>query len=135
MEVWNYYDMDLVRFIEDLKEIGFQSTDDKLFEFAINDELLISIITRLPYSLSSIIIENYIPGFSNWEIQLPSILIQHTEKGYALRVSLSGKYLTPFIKNEKIYKRQEDVYKNEENFNYNVRYSVCIHCMQHQSAG
>lgn len=98
MEVWNYYDMDLVRFIENLKEIGFQSTDDKLFEFAINDELLISIITRLPYSLSSIIIKNYIPGFSNWEIQLPSILIQHTEKGYALRVSLSGKYLTPFIK-------------------------------------
>lgn len=76
-------------------------------------------------------IENYIPGFSNWEIQLPSILIQHTEKGYALRVSLSGKYLTSFIKNEKIYKRQEDIYKNEESFNCNVRCSVCIHCMQH----
>lgn len=97
MEVWNYYDMDLARFIENLKEIGFQSTDDKLFEFVINGELLISIITRLSYSPSSIIIENYLPGFSNWEIQLPLILIQHTEKGYALRVSLSGKYLTPII--------------------------------------
>lgn len=97
MEVWNYYDMDLVRFIENLKEIGFQSTDDKLFEFTINGELLISIITRLAYSPFSIVIENYLPGFSNCELQLPSILIQHTEKGYALRVSLSGKYLTPII--------------------------------------